>query len=195
MVSFPDEVLHVCQGKCPKCLGNFENHMLSVHGSCADLILCDACGRKFNNKYCFETHRSNVLEGEFKSFCNFLSVLKHCESCRKDFSLVLKCKHFGKKKKSLHTMGKYFFSNSTPLSKRGFVKCGYCSDYQLKGGGGEGHSCFLKRGNSIFGSDSHRSSTIRAHNVFCYDIETRLEDRFECRFQSIDENGNEVSVR
>ena len=92
-------------------------------------------------------------------------------------------------------MGKYFFSNSTPLSKRGFVKCGYCSDYQLKGGGGEGHSCFLKRGNSIFGGDSHRSSTIHAHNVFCYDIETRLEDRFECRFQSIDENGNEVSVR
>ena len=73
MVSFSNEVLHVCQGKCPKCLGNFKNHMLSVHGSCADLILCDACGRKFNNNYCFETHRSNVLEGEFKSFCNFLS--------------------------------------------------------------------------------------------------------------------------
>ena len=109
MVSFSNEVLHICQGKCPKCLGNFENHMLSVHGSCTDLILCDACGRKFNNEYCFETHRSNVLEGEFKSFCNFLSVLKHCDSCREEFSLVLKCKHFGKKKKSLHTMGKYFF--------------------------------------------------------------------------------------
>ena len=58
--------------------------------------------------------------------------------------LALKCKHFGRKKKSLHTMGKYYFSNSTILSKKAYVKCGYCSDYYLKGGGGEGSFVFFK---------------------------------------------------
>ena len=81
------------------------------------------------------------------------------------------------------------------MSKRGYVKCGYCSDYYLKGGGGEGHLCFLKQGDSIFGNDSHHSSTIHALNVIYYDIENHLEDRFECRFQSIDENGNMVSIQ
>ena len=74
------------------------------------------------------------------------------------------------------------------------MKCGYCSDYYLKGGGCEGHSCFLKQGDSIFGNDYRHSSMIHAHNVFYYDIESHLEDRFECRFQSIDENSNVASI-
>ena len=41
----------------------------------------------------------------------------------------------------------------------------------------------MKRTDSLFGDAKKRSRTIHAHNVFFYDIESRLEERFECRFQ------------
>ena len=54
---------------------------------------------------------------------------------------------------------------------------------------------FLKKTNSIFGNEKKRSSTIHAHNVFFYDIESRLEERFECRFQVVNSRGDCVTLR
>ena len=40
-----------------------------------------------------------------------------------------------------------------------------------------------------------RANTIHAQNVFYYDIESRLEERLECRFQETTESGDTVTVR
>ena len=150
MVSFSNESLHVCQGRCPRCLGDMASHIL---GSSGEALLCESCCRQFNNEHCFKTHKAHVLMGDFGSFCNFLSTLKHCDTCRDDFELSIKCKHFGKKKKTLSiSMGRYYFLNDTPMSKCGYVKCGYCSEYYLKGC--QGHSCFLAPIDSIFGNEA-----------------------------------------
>ena len=39
------------------------------------------------------------------------------------------------------------------------------------------------------------SPTIHVHNVFFYDIESRLEERFECRFQVVNSRGDCVTLR
>ena len=57
------------------------------------------------------------------------------------------------------------FSNSASKENSSYVKCGYCSEYYLKGCMGN-HSCFLESSDSIFGNETKRSSTIWAHNVF-----------------------------
>ena len=73
-----------------------------------------------------------------------------------------------------------------------YMKCGYCPNFYLRGCANS-HSCFLKSKDSLFGDASKRSSTIRPHNVF-YDIESRLEKKFECKFQKIDPMGNVVTL-
>ena len=40
-----------------------------------------------------------------------------------------------------------------------------------------------------------RSNMIHAQNVFYYDIESRLEEHLECRFQETTESGDTVTVR
>ena len=58
------------------------------------------------------------------------------------------------------------------------------------------HSCFLRKGDSIFGNPNHRSSIMKSHNVFYYNIEGRLETCYECKVEepeSFDELGNMVS--
>ena len=40
-----------------------------------------------------------------------------------------------------------------------------------------------------------RSNMIHAQNVFYYDIESRLEERLECRFQEMTESGDMVTVK
>ena len=89
--------------------------------------------------------------------------------------------------------GGIIFLNDTPMSKHGYVKCGYCSEYYLKGC--QGHSCFLAPIDSIFGNEARCSSTICTHNVFYYDIESHLEDKFECRFQELNHQGNLVMIK
>ena len=59
--------------------------------------------------------------------------------------------------------------------------------------GNSSHSCFLKSMDSILENPSCHSSTIKSHNVFCYDIESRLENYFECKVESpenVVSNGN-----
>ena len=91
-----------------------------------------------------------------------------------------------------------FVSNKAlQMQNRGpskYVKHGYCSDFYVKGFSGN-HSCFLKKTDSIVGDEKKRSSTIHAHNVFFYDIESRLEEWFECRFQIINSRGDCITLR
>ena len=65
--------------------------------------------------------------------------------------------------------------SSSDNSQTQYVKCGFCTDFYLKGS--SLHSCYLKKSNSIFGNASRRSSsTIKSYDAFYYDIESRLEN-------------------
>ena len=121
--------------------------------------------------------------------------------CIKNFELNLKYKHFGKeakmfsKKKAIDDEGTLIgcVYSSVNNVKREYVKCGFCSDFYLKGN--SSHSCFLKSTDSILANPSRRSSTIKSHNVFYYDIESRLENYFEFKLESpekIGSNGNVI---
>ena len=74
-----------------------------------------------------------------------------------------------------------------------YVNCDYCSNFYLRGCANS-HSCFLKLEDSLFGDASKRLSTIRAHNIFFYDIKSWLEKKFECKFKKIDPMGNVVTL-
>ena len=56
------------------------------------------------------------------------------------------------------------------------------------------HVCFLKRTDSMFGDPTKRSRTIHARKVFFYDIESRLEEKYECRFQSMNVRGECITL-
>ena len=162
---------------------------------CDDCETCDDCGRSFLQQFCFESHKAKKLNGEYASCCEFLCTLLNCDDCRRDFSLVLKCRHFGRKKRIDRNV---FFSNEAlQMQDHGpskYVKCGYCSDFYIKGFSGN-HSCFLKKIDSMFCDEKKCSSTIHAHNVFFYNIESRLEEQFECRFQIINSRGDCITLR
>ena len=160
-------------------------------------MFCDNCGRYFLQESCFESHKALKLCGEYKSYCEFLCTLRNCDECRRAFNLSIKCRHFGKKRKCVGR--NVYFSDVVVCNKASgggssYVKCGLCSDYYVRGFSGS-HACFLRKSNSLFGDGRKRSKTIHAHNVFFYDIESRLEERFECRFQSMNDQGNCATLR
>ena len=72
-----------------------------------------------------------------------------------------------------------FSNNVSSSGPSKYVKCGYCSDFYLRGMSNS-PNCFLRRS---------------AQNVFYYDIESQLEERLECRFQETTESGDMVTVR
>ena len=192
MVSFLNESLHICQGmcdKCDKCLEKVEDHLDCEYYE-YELRGC-ICERYFTNQFCFESHKMNKLTGEFGSYCQFLAGLKNCDSCTRDFELTLKCKHFGKLIKATRNRSKddeevLVGSNFSGTSQQKYVKCGFCSGFYLKGS--ISHSCFLRESDSIFASLAHRLSTIKSHNVFYYDIESRLDNYYECKVEKARSN-------
>ena len=198
MVSYSNDYLHVCLGRCPRCLSSNDSHHNSGQDDFEEERVCQDCGRKFLHEYCYVSHKATKLKGEHASYCSFLCTLLNCDDCRQDFSLSLRCRHFGKKKRAVQS-NNVFFSNNDSSARLNhgaskYVKCGYCSEFYIKGFSGN-HYCFLKRTDSIFGDEKKRSATIHAHNVFFYDIESRLEERFECRFQVPNARGELVTVR
>ena len=196
MISFLNESLHVCQGMCDKCLEKVKDHLdceYYEHELC-----CCICERYFTDEFCFESHKINKLTGEFGSYCQFLAGLKNCDSCTQDFELTLKCKHFGKSIKATRNHSEddeevLIGSNFSGTSQQKYVKCGFCCGFYLKGS--ISHSCFLRESDLIFANPARHSSTINSHNVFCYDIESRLENYYECKVEKsevIDENGRVI---
>ena len=154
MVSYSNDYLHVCSGRCHHCLDTNESHDSS--GSFEEKV-CDDCDRVFLQEFCYESHKAKKLRGEYESYCDFLCTLLNCDDCRRDFSLSVKCRHFGKKKRRIENV---FFSNdslrqtSSNGGVRKYVKCGYCSDFYFKGFTGS-HHCFLKKTDSIFGDEKN----------------------------------------
>ena len=141
MVSYSNDCLHVCQGRCHKCLESVEDHMMDY---AVQEVFCNDSGRSFHQEFCFKSHKASKLKGEFKSYCEFLCMLRSCDVCRRDSVLAIKCRHFGKKMKA--SGRNVYFSNSASKNISGpsrYVKCGYCSDYYIRGFSGQ-HLCFLK---------------------------------------------------
>ena len=98
MVSYSNDHLHVCRGRCHRCLGtNNEHEMAAAHDDRE--LFYDNCGRYFLQESCFESHKALKLFGEYKSYCEFLCTLGNCDECRRAFNLSVKCRHFGKKRK------------------------------------------------------------------------------------------------
>ena len=192
MVSYSNDSLHICHGRCHCCLGTDGDH---VGPDDSREFFCDDCGRAFLQESCYEGHKAKKLQGEYKSYCDFLCTLRNCDECRKDFGLSFKCRHFGKKRRCI--VRNVYFSNSSLRDSSGpsrYVKCGYCSDFYIMDFPGN-HVCFLRCTDSMFGDPTKQSRTIHAHNVFFYDIESRLEEKYECRFQSINVKGDCITLR
>ena len=66
-------------------------------GDDEDEIVCGDCGRTCLQISCYQIHKGRKLNGVYETYCVFLRTLRNCDDCRKDFSLSLKCSHFGKK--------------------------------------------------------------------------------------------------
>ena len=191
MVSYSYDHLHFCEGRCIRCLSTTDEH---VDEEFEDEIVCADCGTLFLQRSCFELHKIRELNGLYGNYCDFLHTLRNCDDCRRDFSLCLKCAHFGKKRRKLESGNRIFFSNnsSSTFGPSKYVKCRYCSEFYVKRVSNN-HDCFLRKTDSIFGDEIKRSTTIHAQNVFYYDIESRLEDQLECR--EITMNGDAITVR
>ena len=211
MVSYSLESLHVCQGRCTNCLETVENHLNYDNSFYEEELHCSMCEQHFTYEFCYQSHRIEKFNGESGDYCQFLMALKNCRMCFEDFQLTLCCKHFNKPplqcddisvrrmKKRHHDEEDVLVGCSQIYTKgeRGnYIKCGFCCDFYLRGT--VTHSFFLKKGDSIFGNPNHQSSTIKSHNVFYYDIESRLETCYEYKVEepeSFDELGNMVSGR
>ena len=159
-------------------------------------FFCEDYGRCFCQESCFESHKTKKLNGGYETYCSFLHTLRTCNECRHEFSLSIKCRHFGKTNNKCQHRNIYFsnYSSKEYCGPSKYVKCGYCSDFYVKGFSGN-HTCFLRNSDSIFGDVKKRSKTIHSQNVLFYDIESRLEERLECRFQIMNSNGDCVLLR
>ena len=191
IVSYANDHLHICKGRCHRCLGTTEDHETNDFKE----FFCEDCGRCFCQESCFESHKTKKLNGGYETYCSFLHTLRTCNECRHEFSLSIKCRHFGKTNNKRQHRNIYFsnYSSKEYCGPSKYVKCGYCSDFYVKGFSGN-HTCFLRNSDSIFGDVKKRSKTIHSHNIF-YDIESRLEERLECRFQIMNSNGDCVLLR
>ena len=107
MVSYSNDYLHVCLGRCPRCLSSNDSNHHSGQDDFEERV-CKDCGRKFLYEYCYISHKAMKLKGEHVSYCSFLCTLLNCDDCRQDFSLSLRCRHFGKKKRVVQLNNIFF---------------------------------------------------------------------------------------
>ena len=192
MVSFSNDELHVCEDRCRRCLQNRADHddFIMDYDDVEGVRFCAICNCPFSNDFCYEAHAKVKFSenGRFESYCDLLSSLDRCSTCVGDFELRKKCRH--KMKRGFKEREEGLVAHKR--IKR-TVRCGYCSASYAKGS--KEHKCFLSRKDSMFGNEKKRSRTIAIHNVFYYDMESRLERKFECKFQEVDEIGNVKTLR
>ena len=195
MVSYSNDHLHVCEGRCIRCLSTTDEHLNDGNPDKGDQITCGDCSQAFLQQFCYRVHKQRKLNGPYMNYCDFLASLSNCDECRNNFSLSIKCPHFGTKQRRFEDKQVFFSNNVSPLSSgpSKYIKCGYCSDFYIWGVSNS-HNCFLRRSDSIF-DDEKRSNMIHAQNVFFYDIESRFEESLECRFQETTESGDMVMVK
>ena len=186
MVSFSTEELHVCEGRCRKCLQHHSDHDVAMAG---EIAWCGECGRDFQNDFCFVAHsKVNVRKGgRFDNFSELLSMLDQCQRCMEEFELVRRCRHKKNRKGVVREDG-----GKGRITRNKLVRCGYCSESYKRGS--LNHKCFLSKKDSVFGNKKKRSKTINVYNVFYFDIESRLETRYKCKFQSMDKRGEMTTI-
>ena len=190
MVSFSNEELHICEGRCRKCLQHYSDHdgTTVIKDGREAAWWCGECGCDFCNNFCFAAHsRVGLREGgRFANFCELLSTLDQCQRCMEEFELVHRCRHKKNRKGAIpHHDGEGQRRNK-------LVRCGYCSESYERGS--SNHKCFLSKRDFVFGNARKRSKTINVHNVFYFDIESRLEVKYECKFQCMDKKGEMVTL-
>ena len=97
MVSYSNDHLHVCEGHCIRCLSTLGEHLNNGNSDEGDQITCGDCGRAFLQQFCYRVHKQRKLNGPYANYCDFLASLLNCDECRNNFSLSIKCSHFGTK--------------------------------------------------------------------------------------------------
>ena len=97
MVSYSNDRLHVCEGRCIRCLSTMDEHLNDDNSDERDQITCGDCGRAFLQQFCYRVHKQRELNGPYVNYCDFLASLLNCDECRNNFSLCIKCAHFGNK--------------------------------------------------------------------------------------------------
>ena len=157
MVSFSNEELHVCEGRCRKCLQHHSDHDVAMTG---EIAWCGECDRDFRNDFCFVAH-SKVNLSRFDNFCELLSTLDQCQRCMEEFELVRHCRHKKNRKGVVREDGEGRVTMRNKL-----VRCGYCSESYERGS--SNHKCFLSKKDSVFGNKKKHSKTINVHNVFLF---------------------------
>ena len=99
MVSYSNDHLHVCEGRCIRCLSMMDEHLNDDNSDEGDQITCGDCGRAFLQQFCYRVHKQCELNGPYANYCDFLASLLNCDECRNNFSLCIKCAHFGNKQR------------------------------------------------------------------------------------------------
>ena len=97
-------------------------------------------------------HKQHEFNGPYTNYCDFLASLLNCDECRNNVSLCIKCSHFGKKQRKFEDKRVFFSNNVSSSGPSKYVKCGYCSDFYLRGMSNY-QNCFLRRSDSIFGDE------------------------------------------
>ena len=142
MVSYSNDHLHVCEGHCIRCLSTMDEHLNDDNSDEGDQIACGDCGRAFLQQFCYRVHKQCELNGPYANYCDFLASLLNCDECRNNFSLCIKCSHFGKKRRRFEDKRVFFSNNVSSSGPSKYVKCGYCSDFYIRGMSNS-HNCFL----------------------------------------------------
>ena len=192
MVSFSNDELHVCEDRCRRCLQNRIDHDDRAMDDVESVTFCWNCNSPFSIDFCRDAHINvRFSEGSrFESYCDLLSSLERCATCVGDFELYKKCRHNKMKRGRFDGDGVVVVACKRVKKT---VKCGYCSASYIKGS--QDHKCFLSNKDSVFGNERKRSQTITVHNVFYYDMESRLEKKHECKFQEMDDVGNVKTIK
>ena len=108
MVSYSNDHLHVCEGRCIRCLSTTDEHLNDDNPNEGDQITCGDCGRAFLQQFCYRVRKQCELNGPYANYCDFLASLSNCNECRDNFSLSIKCPHFGTKRRRFRDKRVFF---------------------------------------------------------------------------------------
>ena len=101
MVSYSNDHLHIGEGHCIRYLSMTDEHLNDDNSDEGDQIACGDCGQAFLQQFWYRVHKQCELNGPYANYCDFLASLLNCDECRNNFSLCIKCSHFGKKRRRL----------------------------------------------------------------------------------------------
>ena len=90
MVLFCNEELHICEGRCRRCLQHHIDHDCNRFDDdkLDETAWCIECEHDFRNEFCYAAHLHVKLNGRLKSYCELLRVLDQCDRCISEFELI-----------------------------------------------------------------------------------------------------------